>query len=840
MRKPITLADQILRYRSFGRRPALVHRGRYRTRTWSYEELYQATVRNATRLADAGIQPGDRVLLRGPNTPEWAAAFLGCVYRGAVVVPLEATSPDALAAKVAKQSGAVAALLPRDDPWGTDLRRLALEDLDGVGPAPPLHRAAPEEMLEIVYTSGSTGEPRGVVLTHGNILAYLGPIEKGFLQRRKWAAPLLPVRFLSLPPLSHLYGQAVGIFLPLLMESTGVFVEGFDAWTLRRTIREERIWLAMVVPRVLAMLARSVRSDAERRGWDLDSLSRSGARKGLARRIWRARRVHRMLGWRLRAFVVGGAPLDPELEQFWRGLGYLIIQGYGMTEAAPLVTLADPFRGEVGFVGKPMPGQELRLADDGEILVRGGNVMAGYLDDPEATRRVLDEDGWLHTGDLGELGPQGALRIIGRKKEMLVTAEGLNVYPEDVELVLRRLEGIRDAVVLGRRARGGAGDQVHAVLLLEEDASEAQDLVSRANRELEPHQRIRDVTVWEGTDFPRSGTLKVRRRAVAAAVGTGTTPEESAPEPADRLAAVLEQLGVKPGASRDDANLEELGLSSLDLVELAASLEEEFGVPVPDEGVSADVSVGQLRQLVSQEGPSHTGQVRSMSPPRWSRSLLARWTRNAFNEAVFLPAMSLWVRLQVEGREHLERAPRPALLVPNHVSLFDVPVLRRALRRPWRTTLAPAMRADMFDAWMRPGEHSRAATLSQGLQVMLAGLMYQAYLLPRGQGFRTSLEYTGELLDAGYCPVLFPEGERSSGDMRPFEPGIGLLAVRLGATLIPVHTRGLERVLPLEASWPRRGPVVVRFGAHRTFSTSDDPGEATAWIETAVRSLAAF
>ena len=218
------------------------------------------------------------------------------------------------------------------------------------------------------------------------------------------------------------------------------------------------------------------------------------------------------MGGRFKFFAVGGAALDPELGQRWENMGIKVLQGYGLTEATPVVLLTRLSDRALGTVGWPVKGIELRLADDGEILTRGPQITPGYWENPIATEAAFDA-GWYQTGDLGELDSQGRLTIKGRKKNMIALANGLNVYPEDVETALRAQPAVKDAVVLGLK-RGRADIDVHAILVMH-DASNADDAVKTANRRLAPHQQIRSHTLWPDEDFPRTLTMKARRPVIS-------------------------------------------------------------------------------------------------------------------------------------------------------------------------------------------------------------------------------------------------------------------------------------------------------------------------------------
>src|SRR5262249_46082337 len=365
-----------------------------------------------------------------------------------------------------------------------------------------------DTIAEIIFTSGATAEPKGVVITHRNVLANIVPVEQEVRKYRKFARPFQPIRFLNLLPLSHMFGQAMATFVPPMLDGVVEFMRGYNPVDIVTQVKKRRISVVVSVPKILEVLRDHVLRVAP------EAASPAPVRHWM-RRWWHFRKIHRLFGLKFWAFVVGAAPLDSSLETFWGELGFVVVQGYGLTETAPIVSLNHPFGTRKGSVGKAMAGVEVKIGEDGEILVRGENVTSGYFNAAEETARAF-EDGWFHTGDIGEIGPDGELFIRGRKKEMIVTPEGLNVFPEDVEKVLIQVPGVSDCAVVGAPLVGGFGnaERVHAVLVL--DAGVDTDAVVRsANSKLDDHQRIRRALVWPEKDLPRTeGTRKLKRAAI--------------------------------------------------------------------------------------------------------------------------------------------------------------------------------------------------------------------------------------------------------------------------------------------------------------------------------------
>ena len=342
------------------------------------------------------------------------------------------------------------------------LPTLTLEDLsDVLAPRSslpyPTTQFDPTDILEIVFTSGTTAEPKGVVISHGNVLANLAPLEAEIRKYLKYERFVHPVRFLNLLPLSHVFGQFLGMFLPPLLGGTVVFQETLKPSDVIRTIHRERVSVLVTVPRVLQSLKEKIERDLsdDHRLEQFQTAFRASQGKHFLHRWWIFRHIRRQFGWKFWAFISGGAALDRTTEEFWDRLGYAVIQGYGLTETTSLISVNHPFRLGKGSIGKVLNGREVKLAEDGEILVRGGGVAAGYWDG-DALQPVGDEQGWYRTGDVGELDAAGNLYFKGRKKEVIVTPAGMNVYPGDLEAALRRQPGVKDALVVALPRDGNA------------------------------------------------------------------------------------------------------------------------------------------------------------------------------------------------------------------------------------------------------------------------------------------------------------------------------------------------------------------------------------------------
>jgi long-chain acyl-CoA synthetase len=861
----------------------IVHDDGYRTRELTYRQVAANARAFAAALGEAGVAPDEKVVIWSENRAEWIIALWGCLLARVVLVPVDyRASPDLLSritaiveAKVvlvgeevhapADVTGRVWKLTDRVQGAGGGGQTAADQLTEDTGQKAdrPLSPAplSGSTLAEIIFTSGATADPKGVTITHRNVLANIIPIEHEIAKYRKYARPFMPLRFLNLLPLSHMFGQSMATFVPPMLEGTVVFSHGYSPVEILRQIRSRRVSVLVCVPKVLDVL----REHVER----LVPMTKEAdvlAGRHFLTRWWRYREVHRLFGWKFWCAVCGAAPLDPELEAFWRKLGFLVVQGYGLTETAPVVTLNHPFRASKGTVGTPIGGVEVRIAEDGEILVRGENVTQGYYRPRGAAAPAENDtafrDGWFHTGDIGELDSAGRLLIKGRKKEMIVTPQGLNVFPEDVERALAAQPGVREAGVVGVRVDGE--ERIHAVLVLETGA-DADAIVRAANAALEDHQRVWSWAVWPGAELPRTeGTRKLKRRELqrwAAGETPGTTARASG--------ATVPEIVLRFAPNRDitpATTLEELGLSSLDRVELMMALEEAFQTTLDESALEAKRTIAEIEESVRSpefdvRGPTAArgaeSDVRSSSAvrrpkaggrgpaadgpidfPSWNRTRLAWFVRRISLPTWILPLGLPFMKMKVEGLEHLRGIPGPVVFAANHQSHMDVPAIMIALPRRWRYRVAPAMAKEFFKAHFNPDRYTRKEWFTNSLNYYLSAQFFNAFPLPQREvGARQTLRYIGEITGDGYSIIIFPEGKRTlDGAMNRFMPGVGMIASRLDVPVVPVRLEGLDKVLHAKMKFPKRGPVRIAFGKPMRL-TGEDYGALAKEVEDAVKGL---
>jgi long-chain acyl-CoA synthetase len=844
-----SLADYFDLFYRHARYVACVHRRGYRMERWTYGRIADAASQMARELESRGIAKGDRVVLWGENCAEWLVAFWGCVLCGVVVVPMDRIAAGDFAARVADQVDAKLAVGSRELLATLRIPCLPFEEQGAVlARHPSAHYGPPalgrSDTLQIIFTSGTTADPKGVVISHGNVLANLNPIASEIERYRLYGRPFRPIRFLDLLPLSHVFGQFLGVLVPPLLPGTVLFQESLNPAEVIRTIQRERVSVLVAVPRLLESLRQKLERDAEAEG-RLEEFRRQVAApiKGhFLKRWWRFRKIHRRFGWKFWALICGGAALDADTEEFWRRLGYAVIQGYGMTETTSLVSVNHPFKMSHGSIGRPLPGREIKLDESGEILVRGESIAAGYWQDHQM-RPVPGDEGWLRTGDIGALDADGNLFFKGRKKEVIVTPEGMNIYPEDLEAALRRQPEVRDCAVVGLDREGNA---VPCAALLLHDGADAEAVVRRANQSLAEFQQMRHWLLWPEEDFPRTSTHKARTNLIAqVAVSHFAQATASAAQGAGAATAVttgsLSELIARiarrsPAELSPDASLaQDLNLSSLERVELMSAIEDRYQVELNEAKFTLATTVRDLEQMLHQ--PS--GESSRFHYPRWPQTALMKILRFIGYYLLAWPATILLAWPRVRGRENLRGVEHPAMFICNHVSWVDFGFVLFALTPHLRRNLAVAMEGERV-AYMRspPAGTPRVTRLLNQLGYWLMTGLFNVFPLPARAGFRESFAFAGDLVDRGFSLAIFPEGMRTrDGQLGPFRTGTGLLVNNLRLPIVPLRIDGLWE---LKIAGHRRAPwgsVTVTIGKPLRIEPGRDPAQICEELRQIVASL---
>jgi len=813
----------------FGARPALIaHSLGGEESTTSFRELRDSARRGGRMLAGRRIRPGDRVLLIGENSPEWVMAFFAIVHAGAVAVPLDhliaadelrpiarIAVPAAVlcSAPVARRLGPVLAESAREVIELEELGRPFLLR-SGAEAEPEVDR---KSLASLVFTSGTTGAPKGVMLTHGNFAAEVSMLARVFALDSQDV-------LLSLLPLHHTFEFTCGMLLPLASGATIVYPLGVDAANLSRTLSAVRPTALIGVPALWQAIHRRILDGVEERGFffhagfdrlrDFNRRLDHDLKVNLGSVLFRP--AHAALGGRLRLAVSGGAALPKRIAEFFNDIGIRLLEGYGLTESAPVLTAASPDEPlRPGSVGKRLSGVEIKLACEngtevGEILARGPNVMTGYYRNQAATDAVL-RDGWLHTGDLGRLDSDGNLFIVGRAKEVIVDAGGNNVYIDELEEAYGHSPYLKELAVVGLKV--GDGEQVAALAVPAYPRGESRRTVEdnlrihfdRVSAGLNPHKRIKVLRFTDG-ELPRTRTRKIKRNEVVALIhqmierkDRPAAGESADIEPwlVDALAQVCQDgAGVNAGTRL----IEDLGLDSLALAELGEHLAVHTGRELTAEQLGNIKTVGELQQAVSesQNRPRLPSYARFAEP--YTPTLpppLQRLTDAAARRAEDA-LLSGWLKPRVLGAGNIP-ANRNVLVIANHASHVDFALVRYALGRMGDNLVVLAAKDYFFNT---------------GLRRFIARNFSPLIPFDRDRAQLESLDDAIAELAGGRSVLMFPEGTRSpDGALHEFKSGAGYLALRGGCDILPVHIKGSFDVLGKGQLVPRRRPVEVRIGA---------------------------
>ncbi|HYG67088.1 MAG TPA: AMP-binding protein, partial [Anaeromyxobacteraceae bacterium] len=808
---------------------------------FTYAELDRFSAAVQRFLAAAGVAKGDRVLLASENRPEWAIAYFGILRAGGVAVPVDAQLSARELENLWRDSGAKLAILSektlarvpeladRAGALAAGARLVLLHEALAGGPAAAPPKVTQDDPASLIFTSGTTGTPKGVVLTHRNFASLVAKLSAVF--------DLGPGDgMLSVLPLHHTFEFTCGLLVPLSRGAEVEYLDELTADAIGDALESGRVTAMIGVPALWSLLHRKITQELSAKPGFVE-----GAMKGLMKANgWLRDRpfavnlgkllfwpVHRRFGGRLRILVSGGAALDPAVLNAFRELGFDLYQGYGLTEAAPVLAVATPEHdAPAGSVGPPLPGVELRIENAdasgvGEVLARGPNVMLGYWRDggvdPALTGEAL-QDGWLRTGDLGRVDENGNLHLVGRKKDVIIDANGKNVYPDEIEDLYRDDDLVKELCVAG--LADGAGEKVAMLVVPRYDERDRAEVraeleahVRKVTQSLPFHQRVK---VWHVTDgeLPKTATRKVKRKWVQeelarleAAAAAGRRAREAAEHRDAGDGWVLDlvaEIARRPRAevTHQSTLAGDLALDSLLLNELAAALEQAGVAASVADDLPKVQTVGELARLAAgaahrhEERPAPKAAANEESeeiPVPRTVAALGRKLLHAGQRALYGSVYET----RVVGEAFIPR-DRVFLVVANHASHLDMGLVKIALGEQGERLAALAARDYFFDTPLKRAYFENFTNLIP---------------MERSGSLKGSLRAAAEALKRGHHLLIFPEGTRSrDGRLAPFHPTAGYLALTNGVDTLPAFISGTHEALPPGAALPRKADLEVRFG----------------------------
>lgn len=803
----------------------------FRTQRFTFAKVYELALKTASFLRQKGLTKGDKVAIWAPNMPEYPILYFGCWILGVVTVPLDVRTTEETVkiflTRAKCKLGFKGKFIPgsfgklvKETFYLEALTELASHMSSGNVPLPNVN---PNDLAEIAFTSGTTGTPKGVMLTHGNFLSDVEALIKAFPFKKEY-------RTLSLLPLSHAFEQVVD-FLALFQSGIKItYLERTNRLTMLNAMRSSQITSAVLVPQALHLLMTGIEDTVEKQGkqrvWKILNLLAPSLPRWMRRLVFK--QVLQKFGGSLLFFGCGSAPLNVKLAQKWENLGVEVFEGYGATETTAALTINTPSAKKLGSVGKVLPGMEVRInPDTHEIEAKGSNISPGYFEDQENSKAVFS-DGWYRTGDIGEIDSDGYVYITGRETFRIVLQSGQKVYPEDIEKKLNGHPLVVQSCVIGVKRE--EGEVVHAAIITK-SPEKLDTVIKEVNEQLSSHEQIMQWSRWIGEDFPRTPILKIDRRKVTQVILSGGKSDfpqsKDLVHVQDKLISIISQVTKvsSPKIKNSSILATDLKIDSLGRVELLSLIEQEFAVAISETKITPQTTVAKLRDLIK-ESPAAIEEI-SLTEFIYSPFMMKLRTY-FFQNIFFRPLHSIFVPMDVKGAENLKSLPLPAIFYFNHIGIFDAGCLIRILPSIIREKLAVVVTADIWKDYRK-----------RWVEIFAGGFPFD-----KVEKVKASLELAGDFLDRGNSLIIAPEGSFEDGKLLAFKPGIGLLAVEMGVPVVPIKIDpSYHEIFPpmdgkfIENLPKKRKRIWIKIGKPLTFPNGTSYEEATNKMQQALEAL---
>ncbi len=826
---------------------------------YTYADIRELATRAAAFFASRGVKPADRVLLVSHNAPEWPISYFGVLKAGATCVPVDPESKTDELVNFTRASGATGIILgEKADEEHPDLEEKLAEagletslwryaevfeltdersEDERIALLPP--KVSPNTVASLIFTSGTTGQPKGVMLSHKNLTNMVSMLSSVFEMDTGDGV-------LSVLPLYHTFEFSTGFLTPFSRGTQITYLSELNGEELARAIKGNYVTGMVGVPALWELLHRRITSRLHERGeWvgsaaellmKFNSRLRDKTPLNLGSILFRP--IHTGLGGHIRYLISGGSALNEKIKRDMHGLGFTILEGYGLTEASPVLTVTRPQNAlNAASVGKPLPGVEVRISDPdafgiGEVIARGPNVMLGYYQNEQATQSAIVSR-WLHTGDLGRLDDDGNLYLVGRSKEIIVDTNGKNVYPDEVEELYKDSPYVKEIGVVG--LPDGIGEKVAALVVpdYDHDISLRRDEVQRrvenhfreVSSSLPFYKRVKSL-YFTDEELPRTATRKVKRREVVkliqqleeskrAGITEQTAPREQHHD-ADWLLGLVAQVSARPRSQVSlDSRLGELGFDSLMFVELASAIEQAGGALVSPDTLNEVVDVRELYSVVKRRETAankRAAEARAEEDARQADKeiFVPSVVRTVGNRGIDVIQRALYenvLKAHVEGRSNIPTHTN-FIAATNHTSHLDTGLIKYALGEYGRDMVALAAADYFFD------NRYKRAYMNNFTNIVP---------IERSGSLRQLLRHARSFLEHGYTALIFPEGTRSmTGQMAEFKSGFAYLALNTRTGILPSYLWGTYEAFPKGSTFLKGREVGARIGRYLPIEELED------------------